>query len=234
MGVIAGANITDTGLVFSLDAANFRSYSGSGNTSFGLVGGIGGTLVNGVGFTSSNGVSFVFDGTNDYILNPDTTLLTFGTNPFTVITWIYPNNDISIRTILSNYLDYNTDYSSYFYLGIYTYNVLSMTNKVLILTSGGSFINNSFGADIDVNTWSCVSFTKSGDNFICYKNGLQVSSATSSNNNFSGTRTAKIGGGVASLPYFPGNISQVSIYNRALTAKEIKQNYNATKKRYGL
>ncbi len=34
--------------------------------------------------------------------------------------------------------------------------------------------------------------------------------------------------------YFSGNISQVSIYKRALSAQEIKQNYNATKKRYGL
>jgi hypothetical protein len=31
-----------------------------------------------------------------------------------------------------------------------------------------------------------------------------------------------------------GFISNVQIYNRALSAQEIKQNYNATKKRYGL
>ena len=31
-----------------------------------------------------------------------------------------------------------------------------------------------------------------------------------------------------------GNIAQVSIYNRALTAAEVHQNYNAIKVRYGL
>jgi hypothetical protein len=31
---------------------------------------------------------------------------------------------------------------------------------------------------------------------------------------------------------FQGLISQVLIYNRALTVQEIRQNYNATKKRY--
>jgi len=31
-----------------------------------------------------------------------------------------------------------------------------------------------------------------------------------------------------------GFISNVQIYNRALSDQEIKQNYNATKKRYGL
>jgi hypothetical protein len=31
-----------------------------------------------------------------------------------------------------------------------------------------------------------------------------------------------------------GNISSVMIYNRALTATEVLQNYNATKSRFGL
>ena len=53
MGIISGANILSDGLIYSLDAANFRSYSGSGITSFGLVGGLGGTLVNGTGFSLS-------------------------------------------------------------------------------------------------------------------------------------------------------------------------------------
>ena len=83
MGVIAGANINDNGLIFSLDAANFRSYSGSGLTSFGLVGGIGGTLVNGVGYTSSNSGSFIFDGTNDYI----DTQTSFIPTRYTVFAW---------------------------------------------------------------------------------------------------------------------------------------------------
>jgi hypothetical protein len=34
--------------------------------------------------------------------------------------------------------------------------------------------------------------------------------------------------------FFNGNISQVSIYNRALSASEVKQNFNATKSRFGL
>jgi hypothetical protein len=32
--------------------------------------------------------------------------------------------------------------------------------------------------------------------------------------------------------YFNGNISNVKIYNRALTSEEVKQNYNALKSRY--
>jgi hypothetical protein len=34
--------------------------------------------------------------------------------------------------------------------------------------------------------------------------------------------------------WYKGKMSQVSIYNRALTAEEVQQNYNALKGRYGL
>ena len=60
MGISAGPSGVSDGLVFQLDAANLRSYSGSGNTANGLVAGIGGTLVNGVGFGSTSNGFFIF------------------------------------------------------------------------------------------------------------------------------------------------------------------------------
>ncbi len=232
MGLDHSPNVVTDGLVFYLDAANTRSYSGSGLTVNGLVG-IGGTLVNGVGFTTSNSGSFFFDGANDYINVSDTNLLTFGTNPFTIDFWIYTTNGSSIRTILSNYSDYMTDYSTYFYLGIYTYAPLSMVNKVLFLDSSGNYVNNAFGVDINTSEWTNIAFTRDGNSLICYKNGIQVSTASKANN-FSGTRVTKFGGGVANISTAAGNIPFTKIYNRALSASEIVQNYNATKRRYGL
>ena len=85
MGISAGPSGVSDGLVFQLDAANLRSYTGTGLTANGLVSGIGGTLVNGVGFTSSNNGSFFFDGTNDYI--PIGSLGTFY-NQGTISFWI--------------------------------------------------------------------------------------------------------------------------------------------------
>ena len=67
MGVKAGPRIVKDGLIMYLDAANTRSYSGSGLTANGLIGGIGGTLANGTGFGTTNNGFFIFDGTNDYI-----------------------------------------------------------------------------------------------------------------------------------------------------------------------
>ena len=44
-----------------------------------------------------------------------------------------------------------------------------------------------------------------------------------------------IGGGNLGSDFpMNGNISQVSIYNRALSAEEVQQNFNATKGRYGI
>ena len=61
------------GLVLCLDAANSKSYPGSGDTWFDLSGrGNNGTLVNGVGYDSGNGGSFSLDGVDDYSSVPST------------------------------------------------------------------------------------------------------------------------------------------------------------------
>ena len=236
MGVIAGANINDNGLVYSLDAANFRSYSGSGLTSFGLVGGIGATLVNGTGFSSANGGSFIFDGTNDFLNIANTNLLAFGTNPFSIDFWLYStyvhSGGALYRTILSSYDNYNGVYQTYFYLGLFN-NGSTLINRVSFLNSASGNLMGSLGANINVNEWTYVAFTRNADNLICYKNGVLDTTQVSAND-FSGTRNARIGGGVDQVNTFQGSLSSFKIYNRALTAQEIKQNYNATKKRYGL
>jgi hypothetical protein len=224
------------GLILSLDAGNLRSYSGSGNTAFGLVGGIGGTLINGTGFSSTNGGSFIFDGTNDYINVSDSNLLAFGTNPFTIDFWLYSiyvhSGDALYRTILSSYDNYNGIYQTYLFLGLFN-NGSTLNNFVSFLNSESGNLMGSYGANINVNEWTNLTFTRSGNNLICYKNGVLVSSQNAVNN-FSGTRNARIGGGVEQVNTFQGSLPSFKIYNRALSAQEIKQNYNATKKRYGL
>jgi hypothetical protein len=67
MGIAYNTSIVTDGLVFSIDPANSRCYSGSGNTAFGLIGGTGNTLTNGVGFGTTNSGYFIFDGTNDFV-----------------------------------------------------------------------------------------------------------------------------------------------------------------------
>jgi hypothetical protein len=61
-------SIVTNGLVLALDAANSKSYPGSGTTWTNLIsGGSNGTLLNGVGYSGDNLGSLVFDGVNDYV-----------------------------------------------------------------------------------------------------------------------------------------------------------------------
>ena len=59
--------IVTEGLVFAVDAANRKSYPGSGTNCTDIVGVSDGVLTNGVGYSLDNGGSFIFDGTDDYI-----------------------------------------------------------------------------------------------------------------------------------------------------------------------
>jgi hypothetical protein len=236
MGISAGPSGVSDGLVFQLDAANLRSYSGSGNTANGLISGIGGTLVNGTGFSSTNNGSFFFDGTNDYIEVSNSNLLTFGTNPFTIDFWLYStyvhSGGALYRTILSSYDNYNGIYQTYFFLGLFN-NGSTLNNFVSFLNSQSGNLMLPLGANINVNEWTNVTFTRLDNNLVCFKNGVSVSTAVSTNN-FSGTRNARIGGGVEQVNTFQGSISLMKIYNRALSATEVMQNFNAMRERYNL
>jgi len=233
MGVIAGANINDNGLIFSLDAANFRTYSGSGLTSFGLVGGIGGTLVNGVGFTSANGGSFVFDGTNDYIDCGNPTVLQGLQLNMTLSCWFKRLADQFSGTLYSDYSDVS---------GLKIASLLRIDGSSLryITSASSGTFQYVQPTNIINNIWYFVSVTVSGTlsspiasifiNGTTYTYNL----STLITSPYTGS-THCIGGNVhINNEYFNGIISQVNIYNRALSAQEIKQNYNATKKRYGL
>ena len=231
-------NIVTNGLVLNIDSANPNSYSGVGNTVYDLTGfGNTGTLTNGPTYSSLNSGSIVFDGTNDFINLPNTNLLTFGTNPFSVEFWMYstyifPGSGAVYKTILSNYINYNSDFGSYFYLALFNLQNSTLQNKVSVLDHTGNFLDFSFSVPIVPNQWTHITLTRNGSTFTWYKNGtLQVSTSVASNN-FSGVRTSKIGGGVASIGTFEGSLPSMRIYNKTLTQQEISQNYNATKKRF--
>ena len=213
MGLGHSPSIVMDGLIFSIDAGNSRSYSGSGNTVNGLVGGIGGTLVNGVGFTSSNSGVFSFDGSNDFI---DLGSSIQNYSLFTTSFWInYNFFDGSHRSPLG-------DNSQQF-----LYHILFLSGYIYIGFSSGGF-NGVAHNNIIANNWYNFAVTKNPNTDIrFYQNGILLGTV----NNTATVSINKIGVGYV---YDNAKISNVSFYNRALTAQEIRQNFNATKKRYGL
>jgi hypothetical protein len=219
--------VTD-GLVLYLDAANTRSYV-SGSTTWTDLSrsGVNGTLVNGPTFNSANGGSIVFDGSNDYVdLGGSLTLKP--TTSITVSTWIRFNAMVTgVRALSDWHQNGATDRWIFFIVN-------SNTIQWYLLT-------NSFGSAVSfspvlLNTWYNFTGVYDGTSQIFYVNGLFHNSTpkTGNMNTSNTTQPVRLGGQGTAGGYHNGNISTTLIYNRALTATEIRQNYNATKTRFGL
>ena len=233
MGIKAGPKIVKDGLVLFFDAGNLKSYSGSGNTTFPLVGSKQGTLTNGVGFTTSNQGFFTFDGSNDFI--DLSTNLDTGNN-FSIFAWIFPTN-INIRNhIIGN---------SFTYTGTNGWSMATATgylgtsNNFYIAVGADAAYQSANNESIIRNAWNYIGGTivNGGSNISLYVAGVAVTSnflgLLASNTITYNTQDMAIGRRVSTnQEVFIGNIAQVQIYNRALTAQEVLQNYNATKGRY--
>lgn len=233
--------VTD-GLVLALDAANPRSYvSGSTVWSDLTSYNVSGSLLNGTSY-SSNGIgSLVFDGVDDVVnvqgLNsykpqfPLSVCVAFKTNASGV-----PQN-----------LCKTDNPTTSFHAGIML--SVSTTNQINI-----EYGNNSGNAPAGRRSYQTAVNTVSTGNWYvlsailptnltcqCFLNGVQISAPY-----LSGTATTLVYPGSASsigykymgtnIPgwYLNGNISTIHIYNRALTATEVLQNYNAIKSRFNL
>ena len=221
MALVHSLRTVTDGLVLCLDAGNTKSYSGSGTTWNDLSGnGNTGTLTNGPTYSSDNGGSIFFDGTNDYVSLVDNL---GDPQQFTVEFWAYP-------TQLN--FDSNNNYRRIFRVG-------TASNVILIEQGGnisfrvpGGTSNNMQGSGYSgTNEWGYVVCTYDQSNKKIYFNGsLKTTTAESG-------VTVDFGSPQIVDPNsqtFKGNISNFRIYNRALTASEIQQNFDALRGRFGI
>jgi hypothetical protein len=222
-------DIVTSGSLLTLDAGFTTSYPTTGSTWYDLSGNsYNGTLTNGPTFNSGSNGSIVFDGTDDYVITSNTTY-NFSTNAnFTYCAWIYPSFSSSSNTgraVINSTSPSNPNVRAYLRwegpgLGFY----FDMATSAWYTTS------TTFSA----NTWHYLCFTHSSSNAGSYYfDGTAVTTvsnpgglATITNNPIT------IGYGSINSYYWSGRISNVQIYNRALTASEVLQNYNAQKGRY--
>jgi len=244
MSAFGGPNIVDNGLVLYLDAGNRKSYPGSGTTWFDKSGlNNNGTLINGPTFNTGNGGSIVFDGVDDYIINNTLTLLI--TNQLTLSVWFYATDTSVDNFIISS--ENSTSSNSRFVLfqdkvafisgRVNTYTFIPGNNNV----TGN--IRMEFASNSEVlNQWvniTCTFIANSATGIRGYKNGIEdpnspvnastVAPLSSTDPLYIGLRNP-----ATDQRFFDGRIGIVQIYNRALSAQEVLQNYNATKGRFGL
>ena len=226
MGLDHSPIIVTDGLSLYTDAVNTRSYVGSGITVNGLVSGIGLTLVNGVGFGTTGTKYFILDGTNDNI-------------PFNI-----PN--VGTTLSIEMWARINS-FSNGMPFGFDRYDVWA---------NGGRLGFNTAASDIYgltstqvtnlglLSQWKHYVFEMRTD--VSYSNNkIYINGQNQSLSQVAGTENASLrsfnsGKGRISSWLFSDvffiamDLAQFRVYNRALTSQEIVQNYNATKKRYGL
>jgi hypothetical protein len=229
MGTKYNPSIVRNGLVFAIDAANTRSYSGSGNTVYNMA------LSSSIGATLSSGVSFssnpsTFAATASNFLLSDYTLAS-GTS-FTVSMW-FKRVGSSFWSAMFGCEVWNSGIG-------YVARLESATTVRFSRGGDGVGIAYANAALVSAN-FNHYTFVKnpSGSNSFIYLNGVQVASGSINDVSITkpfvfNARWLNTGTDVSTSDAQASQFSNISVYTRALTAQEVLQNYNATKKRYGL
>lgn len=235
MGLAHGGDIVSDGLVLCLDAGNVRSYPGSGTSWNDLSGnGNNATLVNSPIYNTGNKGYFVLGNTNGYVSVSDTTDFDF--DYMTLEYVLRPIDSIHVRPFINRSdesswspfrflmaTDNTKDSSVRFMFQIY------ISSTVYWISSDNGVYNTS-----DIQNVVCV---YDGSEMSMYVNGNKQSDIESISGVLDKSNLPlKIAINNAYNPdrYAHQYCYSVKLYNRALSANEIKQNYLATKGRFNL
>jgi hypothetical protein len=232
MSCHAGPNTVESGLVLYLDAANPRSYPGTGATWIDLSGNSNtGTLQNGVDYSSNNNGILTFDGVDDNVNCGNDSSINFDTGSFTVSVWFrrFSSATGNLRLLSKAAGGDAADAANagFCFFGSNT----SMSFGVN--PTGARTIPAA--ATYALNEWVHVTgLVERGVSMRTYKNATSVSTVTAPVGSVSGTTPLYIGDNVGSNLRWLGEIASVQLYNRALTVAEIQQNFVATRSRFNL
>ena len=228
--------VTD-GIVFYLDAANRKSYPGTGTTWYDLSGnGINASLNNTVTYEANYQGAMSFNDTDDYAV------ATYNSSNFinTNYSWFCFTIGEQISTSVHNMPDIGYGSGAWPRMGFKElqgngWEWRSYSSGGASTVHSMSIIPSSTPSD-----WVCLAFTADYDNTETkgYYNGNLANTnnsfpdVTGNNSNFGIGKS----GSTASVwnEAFIGSFSIVIVYNRALTAEEVSQNFNALRGRYGI
>ena len=183
-------------------------------------------LINGPTFDSGDGGSIVFDGVDDILKIPDDNYLDLSDN-ITIECWFNPSDYKNTSSYTIPFVQKMSSTSAanfrFYFAGTYR------TDRLVILaTRGGVWGSVSPTSEtIPLNKFTHVVWTYSNGGLL-YINGVSQGSITGSGPLSVNDIDLTLGSNLY------GKISNFKIYNKALSAEETLQNYNATKSRYGL
>ena len=231
--------VTD-GLIFAVDAANKKSYIGSGTNLNSTIGDEVGTLTNNPSFnTTEAGGTITLDGTNDFVTFGNASVANFDhDDSFTYEIWLRSTANAS-KYIMGknessgNYRGVEIGYRGNTHIGKIAAairNTNASSKRIIVST-----VNNTYRG----NNWHHIVCTYDGSGTA---SGMDIIIDTV--NDTTSVSTGNISGGITSTSnlcigsrngaanYLPGTFGAFKIYNKVLTSAEILQNYNALKNRF--
>ena len=219
--------IATNGLVLNLDAGNIYSYGGAGTTFYDVSPTALSWTINNATYNSSDPKYFSYNGSNSWL--ESSTSAAYDSQTITMECWFYPTT-LAQNGFLFEKGQVNAQYSMF----------LAFGNTFYFRTIGGTINNQdlTFASStyLTANAWNHVVCTYNGSIKIIYVNGVQAASVNASGTLQTGQTNQYIGKYGAATNNFPfnGRIGESRVYNIALSAAQVLQNYNATKGRFGL
>ena len=185
----------------------------------------------------------MFDGVDDYVDLGNNTSLRMGTGNFTINVWVKVISTTKTSPFINGIISCKDAPAASAGYGIYFFTAGINANKLLWSTADGSTAVEIFTQDTIpeiADKWANITMVRESgslNNGCYYINGVYkqiISSATIVNVDTSNNLTLGNTADKFSIYWNKGNYGIVQIYNRALSASEVLQNYNATKGRFGL
>ena len=229
---VASQGVVTNGLVLYYDPSNSSSYPGTGTTINSLAPtNLTGAMSN---ITYTNPY-FSYNGTSSQITVTDNALLEPGSGNWTMEAWVYlSNTGAGPKTILGKFdpggLAADVSYSMR----------ISTANAYAQIGDGTGAYVDSISYTLTINTWTQIVYvwtngaTKTLQTYI---NGASIGSVNHTLNSILNTPSNLYLGsynGGEYAQWMNGRIGITRLYNSALTASQVLQNYNTNRGLYGL
>lgn len=229
--------IITSGLQFRLEPQLSSSYPGSGTSAYDLSPNkYTATLVNGVTYSTARAPSFGFNGATNYrYINTGQYL---SSETFTLSSWFKSSITTTYQMLFSKEQVAGTPWNYRMFL-----NITTGTIQADIAITGVNYKNIAGSTNLCNGVWHNAVFVRSValDTLYMYVDGVLVNSQTdtttgtmSNNQNCWIGLSAYTGASIYGSYPMNGQIGQSLIYNIALTAEQVKQNFNAMRGVYGV
>ena len=177
--------------------------------------------ISGAAWMSSgrHGGALSFDGVNDLVTVADASALDLDSG-MTLSAWVRPTANESWRTIVTKETNRSLVY------GLFSNSDTARPSGVLTIGKNQRQKIVRGASVLPVSTWTHLATTYDGANLRLFVNGTQVARRAVTGQIGTSTGPLQIGGNNVWSEWFQGQLDDLRIYNRALTASELKTDMN--------